>query len=118
MRDTRPMKLAQGRLGGTKIAGIALRLGDMQRYPRDPAPHQHAVFGTKEAWPHIERGSLCQCAALAPEQKVRKRLAPPWHLVDAPKHGFDLTVLGAEIPALYGGEDVALEHDLAPPASV
>jgi hypothetical protein len=72
----------------------------------------------KKAWPHIERGSLRQRAALAPEQKVRERLALPGHLVDAPEHCFDLTVLGAEIPALYGGEDVALEHDLAPPASV
>ena len=106
------------------LAEVMLRRGIPEHIRSDNGPEfiarelqkWLANVGTRTLY--IERGSPCQCAALAPEQEVRKRLAPPWHLVDAPKHSFDLTVLGAEIPALDGGEDVALEHDLAPPTPV
>jgi hypothetical protein len=55
----------------------------MQRHAGDPAAHQHAAFGMKEARPDIEAGGLRQRAAFAPEEKMGQRLAPPWHLVDA-----------------------------------
>jgi len=67
VRHPGPVKLAQSRLGGTKIADIALGLRDMQRHACDPAAHQHAAFGKKQARPHIEPAGLRQRAALAPE---------------------------------------------------
>src|SRR6516162_11912995 len=90
----------------------------MQWHACDPGSHQHAAFGKQEKRCHAEIAGARKRAALAPEQKVSKRPAPPGHAVDAAKHGFDLAGLGAEIPALDGGEDVALEHDLSPPTPV
>ncbi len=114
----RAMELAQRCFGGTKIAGIAVGLGDMQRHTRNPAPHQHAASGVKEAWRDVERRGARQCAPLAPEQKMGERFAPPRHAVDAAKYRFDVAILTAEMAAFNGGEDVALEHDFAPPSSV
>src|SRR5208282_5875973 len=42
---SRTMERPQCRLGGTEIAGIAVRLGDMERHAIDPAAHQHAASG-------------------------------------------------------------------------
>ena len=39
------MQRAQRRLGGAKISGVAMRLGDMQRHAIDPAAHQRLAPG-------------------------------------------------------------------------
>ena len=109
------MQRAQRRLGGTKIAGIAMRLGDMQRHAVDPAAHQRLASGKQQRRRDAELTRRGERATLAPEQQDRQTAAPPRHLIEPAQHRIDFAVVGAEAATLDGRKHVALEHDAAAP---
>ena len=109
------MQRAQRRLGGTKIADVAMGLGDMERHAIDPAAHQRTASGKQQRRRDAELSRSGERAALAPEQQDRQTAAPPRHLIEPAQHRIDLTAVCLKAAALDGRKHVALEHDAAAP---
>jgi hypothetical protein len=110
------MQRAQRRLGGTKIAGVAIGLGDMERHAIDPAAHQRLASGKQQRRRDAELARSGERTALAPEQQDRQAAAPPRHLIETAQHRIDLVAICLKAAALDGRKHVALEHDAALPA--
>ena len=110
------MQRAQRRLGGAKIAGIAMGLGDMQRHAVDPAAHQCMVSGKQKRRRDAELAGSRERAALAPEQQDSQAAAPPRHLIESAQHRIDLAAVDLKAAALDCRKHVALEHHAALPA--
>src|SRR5260370_26182631 len=87
------MQRAKRRLGGTKIAGVAERLGDMERHAIDPAAHQRPAPGEQQRRCDAELARGGERAALAPEQQDRQTAAPPRHLIEPAQPRIDFTAI-------------------------
>ena len=61
------MQTAQRGFGRTEISGVAVRLGNMQRYAIDPAAYQELPSGKKQRRRYLKSAGNCQRAAFAPE---------------------------------------------------
>ena len=116
MGDAGAMQRAQHSFRRAEIAGVAMRLGDMQRHAVDPAAHQRAASGKEQRRRDAERLGAGERLLLAAEQFIGERPAPPRHLVEAAQHGIDIAIVGAKAAALDGGKHVALEDGAAVPA--
>src|ERR1700730_16796597 len=88
------MQLAQCGFGGTKIAGVAERLGDMERHAIDPAAHQRTAAGKQQLRRDAELARSGERASLAPEQQDRQPAAPPRHLIETAQHRIDFAAVG------------------------
>jgi len=89
----------------------------MKRDAIDPAAHENVSAGEQQRWRDAEGAGNRERALLAPKQRCGEGTAPPWHLIEAAQYRVYFAGIGAEAPALDCREHVALEHDVAPPAS-
>src|SRR5262249_10244609 len=67
MRNPGTMPTAQRGCGRTEKGGVAVRLGNMQRYAVDPAAYQELPSGKKQRRRDPKNAGNCQRAAFAPE---------------------------------------------------
>ena len=113
--DAGTVQRAQGLLGGTEIGDVAHGFGEMQRNAIDEAAHQRSPTGPQQLRPDLQAAGLGKGTALAPEQMARRKVGPPWHLVEPPQHRVDLAGVAAKVAALDRGKHIALEqHAIGP----
>ena len=94
--DAGAMHSSQRLLGGAKIGGIAVRLGQLQRHAIDEAAHQRLPAGPQQFRPDIEVARQRQRAGLAAEQMTRRQVGPPRHLIEPAQHGVDFAAPARE----------------------